>query len=236
MRRLVDLNITVHPVGTLARPVISRSKCCVTAKIPSHKVPHRLIFAEGPLEIDAVPQADADPGIKSLQEQPALIEFSYQERGVTRTEKHYPDLLLNYANRRTFVEIKWQRYAMQPEVAWRTELLKSALPNYGYGYELWTEREIREPPARLQNALLLLRYGRRRQVSAEYRERIRLFYASGKAASWGDIRGGLFGRHGLRDVCSLILDGYLQLERLVPITDRTEIRWAGTRIRPPPPG
>jgi hypothetical protein len=165
-----------------------------------------------------------------------LIDLVYEESGRIWVENHYPDLLLNLPSQKMFVEVKWERYAREPDIAERTRILQENLPKLGYRYELWTEREIREPPARLQNALLLLRYGRRRQVAAADRERIRLHFESTREVRWGAVRTGLFGRHGFRDVCSLILDGHLDLERLAPITDLTEIRWAGTRIRSPPLG
>lgn len=235
MRRLVDIEIELCPPGTYARTIISRARFKPTWVVPCAK-PDGQHPAESPIERDGQILLNAMRNVLSYRAQPAIIRLHIFNEAVREVEVTYPDLLVELTSGKTFVEFKTAEDAAKSEILERTEFLVGGLPRHGYSYEVWTEREIREPAARLANAMLLLRLGRGQRPSLPELERIRQVLSNQIAVSWGAVKAGLFGRKGKYQVCRLVMDGILELDLNAPITDKTLIRWATAEIRPPPIG
>lgn len=53
----------------------------------------------------------------------------------------------------------------------------------------------------------------------------RLFEARGGLA-WGELVAGVHGRHALRHVCRLVLEGRVDFDRSQPIQPSTTLHWA----------
>lgn len=235
MRNYLGVNIKLCAGGQYARRVISRSRFRPTFVVPCAK-PKGQHPAESPLERDAHFILNLLPNVGTYRAQPAVLEMSYTDAGVPDVELHYPDVLADFRQEKAFIEIKLSRDAAHPDIQRRTEFLIRALPEQGYSYYLWTEHEIREPAARLDNARRVLRLGRGQRPSLPELEIIRKFLEDRVQVSWGEIREGVFGSKGLHHVCRLLMDGVLECDVNSPITDQTWIRWATAEIRPPPIG
>jgi len=235
MKTLKKLTIEIFQPGEFARRVISRSRSRPTFKVPGDKR-REMHPAESPLEVDAIALLDSDPTVTTFQMQPAIISMEFDDDGKLETQKHYPDSLVTRRNDKGFIEVKSQAEAVAPDVVGRTAIMKEELPHHGYWYDVWTETEIRVPKARLDNAKFLLRYGRNQVVSELDREHIRRAFAKSTDISWGDAMRGTLGPKGPYQVCRLILDGILEIDRSAPISVDTVIRWRAAEFEPPSAG
>lgn len=208
------LKIT-HPACGRARNVISRSRTRGTGMYPSWKM-GRMVHWESPNELNAFRLLDADPTIRSFQEQPLAIRFELQGE----THLHYPDLLIEWRDgRRALWEIKPTRKAMRPQTTARTRYLQAALPSVGFQYRMVLAEELRREP-RLSNALTLLKYGRM-PIGEVERECVRQLLAAVRVIRWASAVNGDLGPRGRPILCRLALEGVLSFDRDQPLTSGT---------------
>jgi hypothetical protein len=176
-------------------------------------------------ELNAMRLLDADPSVRSFAEQPLMIR--YRLDGEDRV--HYPDLLVEWDDgHKALWEVKPEREAAQDEIAARTNLLRTALPNYGYQYSIVHSEELCRQP-RLSNVLEILKWGRA-PVSAVDRERIHAILTELPSVTWRATISGVLGCSGRNALCRLVLEGVVDFdvnEKLGP-----ETRFSLTRERP----
>lgn len=216
------LSVTPPASGVLrSRKVVTRSRARSTGKYPSWKM-GRMIQCESINEFNAFRLADLNPLVKSFREQPAVIHYILDGE----EHRHFPDVLVGFADRHEYWEIKPEKDANQPDVRRRTEFLTHALPASGHpAYRIVLAEKLAEQP-RLEIAKTILRWGRS-PISIVERERIRRALANKAVLQWGEIaRGNLDGitRPG---ICRLFLEGYVTIPLLTPITETTSIELAG---------
>lgn len=209
--------------GLRAREVISRSRTRPTGKYPGVKA-QRMMHWESVHELHAFRLLDCAPEVKSFSEQPC--EVQYEVAGVRH--RHYPDVLVRYRDRVELWEIKTPKDAQDPEVAARTELLASKLPEWGYEYRLILADELARQP-RLNNASVLLRFGRG-AVSPVDRELVRRTLKEVPGITWRDASSGAVGPQGRGTLCSLTLEGALYVDMDSPIIDSTVFRLREGRL------
>lgn len=201
------------------RRVVSRSNHRVTGKYPSWKK-RRMAYWESAIERDAFRRLDADASVLSFQEQPARIV--YEMDGIRRI--HYPDILVEWASGKEFIEVKSNRDATSEEVTARTDALKTALAARGFGYRVWPEYEICVRP-RLDNEIYLLRYGQD-PVPVIVIERLRRLFQVVPIITWSALVDSVLAPGGLAVACRLVLDGWLLIDRDLPLTQNTAVRFA----------
>ncbi len=199
-----------------ARSVVSRSRTRPTGKYPSWKM-GRMLQWESPHELNAFRLLDCDPQVLIFREQPA--EVTYEIDGAQR--KHFPDIYVSYADRDEFWEVKADPESIDSETAARTKLLTDALRQRGYRYRLIFGNDLASQP-RLENSLLLLRFGRD-DVSPVERENVR--QAFHRPRTWGDIAYGTFGPRGRQAISRLTLEGQISVSLDQPLTPDTQITW-----------
>lgn len=204
-----------------ARTVVSRSRARPTGKFPSWKM-KRMLQWESPHELNALRLLDCDPQVLVFREQPA--ELTYEIDGTQR--KHFPDIYVSYADRDEFWEVKADPKSIDSETAARTKLLTDALRQRGYRYRLIFGNDLASQP-RLENSLLLLRFGRE-EVSLTERERIR--QAFHEPHTWGDIALGTFGPRGRQAISRLTLEGQISVSLDQPLTPETQITWISSAV------
>lgn len=193
-----------------ARRVVSRSNHRVTGKYPGFKS-RRMHYWESHLERDAFRLLDVDRQVLSYDEQPAILYY-----GEGLRERHYPDLLVTYAHRDEFVEIKTDQEAASEEVVTRTAVLVPALAAHGYGYRVWTESEIRACPNCLDNLQFLMRFGRTALALPRF-EWFRRLFTRNQILPWGAIVGRPSDPMKLAGLCRLVLEGWLRVDLAQPI-------------------
>lgn len=193
-----------------ARRVISRSNSRVTGKYPGLKS-RRMHYWESSLERDAFMLLDVSTKVISFDEQPVTLYY-----GIGKKLRHYPDVLVSYPNRQVFVEIKTDREALSKEIVTRTAYLVPALARHGYGYQVWTESEIRDRSFRLSNLRFLLRFGRS-EVELSRFEWFRQQFKREASLSRKAIVGTPTDTSKLSALCRLILEGRLQIDLTRPI-------------------
>ena len=223
MKVLKDLKIEICPPGEYSRQVISRGRYKPTFKVPGRK-PGTTQPAESLLEAAGLTLLHADPTVLSLRAQAAILTMTIEVRGLLTVRTHLPDALAERPHSRTFVEFKYKDRAAAPEVKERTEVLMEAVPQHGFQYVLMTEDDIYEPKEKLENARFILRHGGRQVLSTLERERIRRVFVSRPEIQWGEVLRGSLGPKGPYQVCRLILDGFLDFDRMAPLSSRTSIR------------
>jgi len=204
--------------GQRVRRVVSRSNYRVTGKHPSWKR-GGMAYWESPLERDAFRRLDGDSSVLNYEEQPAKITYSIDGK----THTHYPDVLVSWRTRKGFLEIKTDRNADEDEIRERTDIMCRLLPGTGYSYGLWRESEIRIQP-RLANDIFLLRFGRQ-LVPAVGRERVRRLFQEMSSIPWGVLAKQLLGPDGLSYAARLTLEGVLLVNRDVPISAASLVRF-----------
>lgn len=192
------------------RRVISRSNSRVTGKYPGLKS-RRMHYWESSLERDAFMLLDVSTKVVTFDEQPVTLYY-----GIGKKLRHYPDVLVSYPNRQVFVEIKTDREALSKEIVTRTAYLVPALARHGYGYQVWTESEIRDRSFRLANLRFLLRFGRS-EVELRRFEWFRQQFKREASLSWKAIVGTPTDKGKLSSLCRLILEGRLRIDLTRPI-------------------
>lgn len=200
------------------RRVVSRSNHRVTGKYPSFKK-KRMAYWETSIERDAFRRLDADASVLSFQEQPAKIEYEIDgQRHI-----HYPDILVRYRSRKDFVEVKSDRDANSAKIQEHTAVMQRILAPLGYGYRVWAATEIRVQP-RLANDIYLLRYGQH-PVPITVLARVKCLFSREPVVSWTALSDTVLGPQSLGTVCRLILDDWFLIDRNLPITPGTAIRF-----------
>lgn len=188
-----------------ARDIVRRSNYRVTGKYPSIKM-GRMMQWESRAERYAFMLLDADPVVTRYNEQPAKIEYLLDGR----VHAHFPDLLIERAGARIFLEVKTiKEFENDPELQLRSRFLANVLPSLGFGYEVWLDSDIYRQP-RFDNARFLTRLGRR-PIDARVLETVRrAIMRSSCAVTMGDVFSGLLGNHGVFIICRAIMDGHVQ--------------------------
>lgn len=208
-----DRIIAIHrpePGELRMRRVITRSGTRVRIKVASWKM-GRAVHAESRDEAVALRLLDGDPSVKAFHEQPSLIE--YVHNGSLR--RHFPDVEVDYGDRKVFWEVKGQRQASELEIQSRTAFMRDHLANLGFGYELVISEQLKLD-ARLGTIEFLRRWGRA-EVSLVHYEQVRLHAQLHGGLRWGDFNNpdGAMSRG---TACRLALEGRLRFEISRPIT------------------
>lgn len=204
-----------------ARTVVSRSGSKPTMKRPSWKM-GRMMQCESPHERNAVILLDACAAVTAFYEQPLAVR--YLMNGEAHT--HYPDLLVEYGHRRELWEVKTLRDANSLDVAARTRLLESHLPQHGFTYRVAIAEELRREP-RLSTAMELLKHGRA-PVSAIHREYVRQILRSVPHITWASAVNGDLGPHGRAVLSRLVLEGVLQVDMEQRLTGSAQFTWCAS--------
>lgn len=149
-----------HLRGSEVRRVRTRSRRSYTGDVPMTRIGRKLVSGESMLELDFLLVADdVMSDLVDVVAQP--LELSLQIAG--RRHRWVPDFLISRRTSiPTIVEVKTEE-KLHPEdsakcsaIRARTEAMRTAAENAGYGFGLVTEREVRVQP-RLSNAGLVHR-------------------------------------------------------------------------------
>ena len=202
-----------------SRKVVTRSRARATGKYPSWKM-GRMIQWESQNELNAFRLLDATPAVHAFHEQPLALK--YLLNGEVR--RHYPDVLVEWGSSRELWEIKTTAEAAQPEFAERTRVLEALLPELGFSYKLVVAEELAKQP-RLNNVLLLLKYGRP-PVDAMDREKLRLVLVETGGVAWHSALDGSLGQSGRELLARLTLEGELVADLNKPIGPATRFEKA----------
>lgn len=197
-----------------SRTVVSRSRARATGKYPSWKM-GRMLQWESHNELNAFWLLDATPAVHAFHEQPLALK--YVLNGVAH--RHYPDVLVEWGSSRELWEIKTSAEAAKPDFAERTRVLEALLPELGFTYKLVVAEDLATQP-RLDNVLLLLKYGRA-PVDAIDREKLRLVLVETGGVAWFSALDGSLGRSGRELLARLTLEGELVVDlntRIGPAT------------------
>jgi hypothetical protein len=200
------------------RRVVSRSNSRVTGKYPSLKK-KQMAYWESAIERDAFRRLDADLSVITFQEQPARI--TYEVDG--QRHIHYPDILVRHVSTSDFVEVKSDADADRDDIQERTAIMRKILAPLGFGYRIWPAREIRTQPW-LANEIYLLRYGQR-PVALITLERIRRLFEQEPIVTWDVLTRSTLPSDGLFVACRLVLDGWLLIDRDLPLSPGTAVRF-----------
>jgi hypothetical protein len=210
------LNISFAPPDQLrSRKVVSRSNARPTGKYPSWKM-NRMLHWESVNELNAFRLLDCDPKVKSFSEQPC--EITFVQNGAIRT--HFPDLLVEFEDRKEMWEVKTESDASKVDISERTAILGAGLPIWGYTYRVVLADTLKKQP-HLANANLLLKYGRR-PIDLWARESIRQQLKAACSLSWSAACAGTYGKTGRESICRLALEGVLTFDVTSPVTASTE--------------
>jgi hypothetical protein len=208
------LDILFPATGQLrSRKVVTRSRRRCTGLFPSLKT-GRMMQYESVNERNVFVHLEVQPEVLDYGEQPCKLV--YADRGAQRV--HYPDILVLFAGRKEFWEVKSRNEATDPEVVRRTSLLQH-LNDLGYGYKVVIAEDFKTEP-RLRNAGKLLRFGSI-ELSPTERERVRLGLEQCSAATWADACSGMFGPRSREALCRLVLEGLVSLDLDSPWTAHT---------------
>lgn len=204
-----------EPKFTPIRSVVSRSRCRPTGKYPGWKS-GRMHQWETTGELNAFRLLDCDPDVTRFSEQPCKILYVVD----SELKCHYPDVYVEARRgERGLWEVKADSRAAQPEITARTKLLAGELERYGFTYRVVLDSEVGRQP-RLQNAKLLLHYGRG-EVEALIQEQIQLTLRRTGSLSWGAACAGAYGPEGRQMLCRLVLEGALTFDMDQSLSDQT---------------
>jgi hypothetical protein len=198
-----------------SRKVVSRSNARATGKYSSWKM-DRMIQWESQNERNAFSLLECDPDVKSFHEQPCKIVYVID--GVKRI--HYPDILVVFAKGREIWEVKPRFEALQPDIRVRTSFLAQALLPWGYTYRIALGEDLARQP-RLDNANVLLRFGKKQVTDYDYEAIRKALYRRG-VLSWSEACRGDYGAKGRENLCSLAVRGMLRIDMGIPISPATQ--------------
>jgi hypothetical protein len=219
------LEIIYPEAGKLrSRKVVSRSRARATGKFPSWKM-GRMIQWESVNELNAYRRLDATPDANAFYEQPLMIRFVLDGEA----HIHYPDVLVDWGDRKELWEIKRNSDASNPVFSNRTRLLAAALPQHGLGYRMVVADELSREP-QLSNSLILLKHGRE-TVCDIAREQVRQVLLSTLSITWESATKGDLGRRGRAVLARLALEGYLAFDTTLPISSTTRF-WRSAPSNP----
>jgi len=218
-RGLSQIEILFPETGGRSREIVSRSRHRPTGKYPSWKM-SRMMEWESPGELNAFRLLDADPRTISYCEQPFAIRFALDGR----THTHFPDILVDSQEKREIWDIQSKANTRDDEIARRTLVLRSELPQLGFEYRIVLADELASQP-RLSNCLTLLKYGRQ-PVGNAMRERIRQILSAAPHVCWRSALEGDLGTEGRAVLSRLALEGVLSYDIGQPISPMTRFIWA----------
>jgi len=186
------------------RKVVKRSNARTTGKHPSPKN-RRIMQYESFGELHVFLHLECMPEVIRYHEQPCKIV--YREDGDLRL--HYPDLLVEFADRKELWEVKRRSEAEKSDMLRRADLMRQ-LVQWGYEYRVVIAEEYKIQP-RLKNIAKLVRFGYH-PISMSEREDIRLLPVRQQILSWGQACSGVYGRRGREVMCRLALEGKLTFD------------------------
>jgi hypothetical protein len=199
--RILDIRF---PDILRARKVVTRSRARSTGKYPSWKMGRSMQW-ESTNELNAFRLLDCDPSVIRYSEQPC--EITYTQQGTER--RHFPDILVEYRNRKELWEVKSETEAVQSEFAERAAVLTN-LNSYGYSYRVVLDRDLKAQP-RLENAIRLVDFGYR-PITVRERESMRLLLKRNGYLNWEQACAGVYGVKGRHILCRLLLEGMLSFD------------------------
>lgn len=176
---------------------------------------------ESASELNAFRLLDCDPEVRHFREQPCEITFSLG--GSVR--KQFPDILVERGKDKELWEIRSEYPVRDADFAARTELLLSALPEWGYSYRVVIGEELASRP-RLANTNLLLTFGRRPVTETEF-ETVRRAIKQTGCVTWFDACTGRFGPASRAILCRLVLQGQLVIDMQIKLSRATRFYPAG---------
>jgi len=194
-----------EPGKLRSRKVVTRSRARSTGKYPSWKM-GRMMQWESHHELNAFYLLDCDPNVTRFTEQPC--EIVYVQDGVVK--RHYPDILVEFGDRKELWEVKPESEATRAEVLRRTAVLTD-LARWGYAYKVVLSSDLAAQP-RLSNSVRLLQYGSLCAVTVSERESIRLALNDRESFTWSDTCHGVYGPRGRGVLCRLALQGVLNID------------------------
>lgn len=200
------------------RKIVKRSNQRATGKYTSLKTGTMIQWESIP-ERNTFRFLDACPSVVTYSSQSVRIE--YVLNGEVKT--HIPDILVKTTSSLEFWEVKTARFASEPDVEQRTQLLVSELPTRGYQYRMILAEDVALEP-RFSTIATLLDYGRILIPTEEQAKILDEFAVSGPIF-WGEV---LENRRRRDYVARLILDGKLTLDWSLSLTDNSLIYVAGT--------
>jgi len=188
-----------------ARTVVSRSNHKITGKWPSWKI-RRSAQYDSVHERNAFKLIDAWPSVHSWAEQPCVIRYVSDGE----EHRHFPDILVSFADKQELWEIKTDADSRMPDVMRRTEIMTARLPIFGYAYRLVIAEDLARNP-RLKNLEYLIKWGSE-PVALDDQERLRQLFTHSASIPWGFFQAGEPGFKHRRHVCRLLMDGTLGID------------------------
>ena len=215
------LGIHFDDTGAPVRKVVRRSNYRQSYQLFSKKT-QKTMSCESLIECKGCYILETAPEVKSYQMQPAVI--SYILEGVGHI--HVPDALVEFVNgTRCFVEFKPESGLDDEELITRTELLRSNLPTYGYGYLVVSDDQVSGNP--LHNAKLLFHL-QKSKIPEITLIHIQAVLNSKKRTTIGELLT-VFDDESLTQkyIYMLMLDGRIGYDNEKLITKESEIYWKG---------
>jgi len=201
-----------------ARKVISRSNAKATGKWPSWKTGRSMHYESGNERI-VFKLLDACPEVISYSEQPCVIHYLMNGE----IHRHFPDILVNFFGHQELWEVKTAEESKAPEIVQRTELMTRCLHTFGYQYQLINVENLRNTP-QLKSLDLVLNHGRQCVALIEL-EQIRQLFLRNNSLPWSYFQFGAPGGAYKKQICRLILEGLLELDKSDVLEVYTELRY-----------
>ncbi len=191
--------------------IVCRSNSRPTIKYPSLKMKSMLQI--WPHELNAARLIDADPHVSVIRPRPCELEYTIDGK----SKRHFSSFYV-----RTGADEIWDVVtddcigSRDSHIA----LLSQALAEYGYVYRVLSTKEINRQP-RLSNLQIILDFARRPCFGRE-RDTVRRALIRHGCVLWGDAFLGTLGQSGRETICSLVAEGYLELDLDQPLNVNTK--------------
>lgn len=190
-----------------ARNLISRSRRVATGMYPSWKM-QRLMHWESREEAKVFRLLDASPAILRFSEQPFTIR--YWDAGEWR--HHIPDVAVETTSGdRLILEIKSTRDPKLGDALRRAEIIAPAVRMLGCQYAVVHQRDINAGTS-LQNARLLLRFGRAVTTAQAHQQFLRLLDQEGPLTRQRLLGTVIEGAHAIHAGAQLALQGLISID------------------------
>lgn len=174
----------------------------------------RVVHCESALELEAFLLLEVSPSVQAFAEQPVCIR--YMQGNEWRS--HIPDFAMLMGGRVTFIEVKFSK-DVDEQVSDRTRLMEGLLHNFGVGYRLVTEKEIRSG-VYVENAMRVLRRARHAISEVQHLATLQTLRSVNRvplaAFGWSvaDSKAAI-------GVAKLIMSGHAEIDENILLSDRS---------------
>lgn len=200
----IGLQLILPNDGLRIRELISRSRNVMTGKYPSWKM-GRFMHWESRLESKVFRLLDTCVAVKRFAEQPLIVRYLVNEKW----HSHVPDVAVEIiSGDRWLLEIKNRKDPKRLEAIRRAEILAPRLELVGCKYAVIDQEDI-EAGMSLENACLLLKYGREQPSSKAHKEFVDLVASGAHFGRRGLLGMVIEGEHAIRTGSQLALRGYV---------------------------